>query len=79
MVGADTEKVSKEKALASEEEKKVQIINEDVTKKQKACQDDLVKAEPALVKAKEALSTLNKVSQKFQIVIDRLLHLIKKS
>ena len=30
VVGADTEKVSKEKAIASEEEKKVQVINEEV-------------------------------------------------
>jgi len=54
-------KVSKEKALASEEEKKVQVINADVAKKQKACQEDLAKAEPALIAAKNALGTLNKV------------------
>lgn len=47
--------------LASEEEKKVQIINEDVAKKQKACEDDLLKAEPALIAARKALDSLNKV------------------
>jgi len=55
-------KVSREKALASEEEKKVQVINADVAKKQKACQEDLAKAEPALIAAKNALGTLNKVT-----------------
>jgi dynein heavy chain, axonemal len=55
--------VSKEKALASEEEKKVQIIAEDVLKKQKSCQEDLIKAEPALSAAKDALDTLNKVKR----------------
>lgn len=53
--------MSREKALASEEEKKVQVINADVAKKQKACQEDLAKAEPALIAAKNALGTLNKV------------------
>lgn len=47
--------------LASEEEKKVQVINEDVAKKQKACEDDLIKAEPALIAARKALDSLNKV------------------
>lgn len=61
VVGAETEKVSKEKAIADEEEKKVQKINEEVTKKAKDCSDDLAKAEPALLAAKEALNTLNKV------------------
>lgn len=62
VVGAETEKVSKEKAIADEEEKKVQKINEEVTKKAKDCSDDLAKAEPALIAAKEALNTLNKVN-----------------
>lgn len=61
VVGAETEKVSKEKAIADEEEKKVQKINDEVTKKAKDCSDDLAKAEPALLAAKEALNTLNKV------------------
>lgn len=63
IVGAETEKVSAEKALANEEEKKVKIIKTDVTKKQKECELDLAKAEPALNAAKEALNTLNKVCE----------------
>jgi dynein heavy chain len=62
VVGAETEKVSKEKAIADEEEKKVSKINEEVSKKAKDCSDDLAKAEPALLAAKEALNTLNKVN-----------------
>ena len=61
VVGAETEKVSKEKAIADEEEAKVSKINEVVTQKAKDCADDLAKAEPALEAAKEALNTLNKV------------------
>lgn len=62
VVGAETEKVSSEKVLANEEEKKVKLIKSDVAKKQKDCEQDLLKAEPALMAAKEALDTLNKVS-----------------
>lgn len=61
IVGAETEKVSKEKAIADEEERKVNVINDEVTKKQISCETDLAKAEPALLAAKEALDTLNKV------------------
>lgn len=61
VVGAETEKVSKEKAIADGEEKKVTKINEEVSKKQKECEKDLEKAEPALAAAEEALNTLNKV------------------
>ena len=53
--------MSKEKAFADEEEKKVSKINEEVSKKAKDCANDLAKAEPALEAAKEALNTLNKV------------------
>ncbi|KAK3091630.1 hypothetical protein FSP39_021358 [Pinctada imbricata] len=60
VVGAETEKVSKEKAIADEEEKKVAQINIEVSKKQKDCETDLARAEPALEAAKEALNTLNK-------------------
>ncbi|NXE57526.1 DYH17 protein, partial [Casuarius casuarius] len=56
VVGVETEKVSKEKAIADEEERKVQNVAE----KQRACETDLAKAEPALVAAQEALNTLNK-------------------
>ncbi|XP_014206492.1 dynein beta chain, ciliary [Copidosoma floridanum] len=62
IVGVETEKVQKEKALADEEESKVAIIAEEVLKKQKDCEADLVKAEPALLAAQEALNTLNKAN-----------------
>ncbi|XP_008068583.1 dynein heavy chain 17, axonemal [Carlito syrichta] len=60
VVGIETEKVSKEKAIADGEEAKVEVINKNVTEKQKACETDLAKAEPALLAAQEALDTLNK-------------------
>ncbi|XP_067673689.1 dynein beta chain, ciliary-like [Haliotis asinina] len=60
IVGAETEKVTKEKTIADEEEKKVSQITIEVEKKQKDCETDLAKAEPALLAAKEALNTLNK-------------------
>ncbi|XP_043280370.1 dynein beta chain, ciliary isoform X2 [Venturia canescens] len=62
IVGVETEKVQKEKALADEEESKVAIIAEEVTKKQRDCEADLLKAEPALLAAQEALNTLNKAN-----------------
>ncbi|XP_033341681.2 dynein heavy chain at 93AB [Megalopta genalis] len=62
IVGVETEKVQKEKALADEEESKVAIIAEEVSKKQKDCEADLTKAEPALLAAQEALNTLNKAN-----------------
>ncbi|XP_054702261.1 dynein axonemal heavy chain 17 [Grus americana] len=60
VVGIETEKVSREKAIADEEELKVQAINMNVAEKQRACETDLAKAEPALIAAQEALNTLNK-------------------
>ncbi|XP_037811861.1 dynein beta chain, ciliary, partial [Lucilia sericata] len=60
IVSAESEKVKHEKHIASEEEKRVRIIEEDVTLKTKLCEDDLRKAEPALVAAQAALNTLNK-------------------
>ncbi|XP_034049709.1 dynein heavy chain 9, axonemal [Thalassophryne amazonica] len=60
VVGVETEKVSNEKAVADEEEKKVAAIALVVKGKQSDCEEDLVKAEPALVAAQEALNTLNK-------------------
>ncbi|XP_015735401.1 dynein heavy chain 17, axonemal [Coturnix japonica] len=60
VVGVETDKVSKEKAIADEEELKVQAININVSEKQRACETDLAKAEPALIAAQEALDTLNK-------------------
>lgn len=62
IVGIETEKVQKEKALADEEETKVGIIAEEVSKKQRDCEEDLLKAEPALIAAQEALNTLNKAN-----------------
>ncbi|KAK2575931.1 hypothetical protein KPH14_007294 [Odynerus spinipes] len=62
IVGVETDKVQKEKAIADEEESKVAIIAEEVSKKQKDCEADLMKAEPALLAAQEALNTLNKAN-----------------
>ncbi|XP_015596133.2 dynein beta chain, ciliary [Cephus cinctus] len=62
IVGVETEKVQTEKALADEEESKVAIIAEEVLKKQRDCEVDLMKAEPALLAAQEALNTLNKAN-----------------
>ncbi|KAJ8937861.1 hypothetical protein NQ314_011689, partial [Rhamnusium bicolor] len=60
VLAAENEKVAKEQEIASEEEAKVKVIEEDVTVKAKICQEDLVKAEPALIAAQAALNTLNK-------------------
>ncbi|XP_066560773.1 dynein axonemal heavy chain 9 [Amia ocellicauda] len=60
VVGVETEKVSKEKAIADEEEQKVALIAIEVSRKQRDCEEDLAKAEPALNAAKDALNTLNK-------------------
>ncbi|XP_037954213.1 dynein beta chain, ciliary [Teleopsis dalmanni] len=60
VVGAENEKVSKERAYASKEEKNVRQIEEDVTAKAKVCEEDFRKAMPALIAAQEALNTLNK-------------------
>jgi dynein heavy chain len=60
VLSAENEKVAHEQAIASEEEAKVKIIEEDVSVKQKICADDLAKAEPALIAAQQALNTLNK-------------------
>uniref|UniRef100_A0A803WBL3 Dynein axonemal heavy chain 17 n=1 Tax=Ficedula albicollis TaxID=59894 RepID=A0A803WBL3_FICAL len=59
VVGVETEKVSKEKAIADEEELKVEAINK-VQSKQRACASDLAEAEVVLSAAREALDTLNK-------------------
>ncbi|KAG7506656.1 dynein heavy chain 9, axonemal [Solea senegalensis] len=60
VVGVETEKVSKEKAVADEEEQKVAAIAVTVSAKQRDCEEDLAKAEPALLAAQDALNTLNK-------------------
>ncbi|MEQ2239822.1 Dynein heavy chain 9, axonemal [Ilyodon furcidens] len=59
-VGIETEKVTKEKAVADEEERKVAAITVVVGGKQRDCEEDLAKAEPALQAAQDALNTLNK-------------------
>lgn len=49
----------------AEEERKVKIMEEDIMVKQKVCEEDLEKAEPALTAAMAALNTLNKVNYLF--------------
>ncbi|KAJ3158178.1 hypothetical protein HDU86_003133 [Geranomyces michiganensis] len=61
-VGVDTEKVNKEKAIAAEEERKVDIITKEVQEKQADAEKDLAAAEPALAAAAAALNTLNKAN-----------------
>ncbi|KAJ3180788.1 hypothetical protein HDU85_003867 [Gaertneriomyces sp. JEL0708] len=61
-VGVDTENVNKEKAIAAEEEKKVDAITKEVQEKQADAERDLAAAEPALAAAAEALNTLNKAN-----------------
>ncbi|XP_075803650.1 dynein axonemal heavy chain 11 [Microtus pennsylvanicus] len=61
-IGLQTEKVSQEKAIADAEERKVAAIQTEVSQKQRECEADLLKAEPALVAAKAALNTLNRVN-----------------
>ena len=47
--------------ITLQEEQKCNVIAEEVARKQKDCEQDLAKAEPALIAANEALDTLNKV------------------
>ena len=61
-VGIEQENVGKEKDMADGEEKKVAKIAEEVSKKQRDCERDLARAEPALKAAAEALNTLNKAN-----------------
>ncbi|CAF0714705.1 unnamed protein product [Brachionus calyciflorus] len=62
IVSAETEKVSKEKAIADDEQQKVSVISTEVGKKQVECETDLAKAEPALKAAQGALDTLDKTN-----------------
>lgn len=48
--------------VAADEEEKVRAIEEDVSAKQKVCEEDLAKAEPALMAAQAALDTLDKTN-----------------
>ncbi|XP_077976399.1 dynein beta chain, ciliary-like isoform X2 [Styela clava] len=61
-VGQQTEHVTAEKEVADEEEKKVAVIAAEVAEKQKSCEEELSKAEPALQAATKALNTLNKTN-----------------
>ena len=72
VVGIETQNVSQEKTAADEEKIKVDQINIDVRAKQIDCEQDLKKAEPALIAAQDALNTLNKVRETFP----RALHLV---
>ena len=49
--------------FAFKEEQKCNVIAEEVARKQKDCEQDLAKAEPALIAANQALDTLNKVTR----------------
>ncbi|XP_008853923.1 dynein heavy chain 9, axonemal [Nannospalax galili] len=62
VVGVETTKVSREKAIADQEEQKVALIMQEVQQKQKDCGEDLARAEPALAAAQAALNTLNKTN-----------------
>uniref|UniRef100_A0A8D2LWB2 AAA+ ATPase domain-containing protein n=1 Tax=Varanus komodoensis TaxID=61221 RepID=A0A8D2LWB2_VARKO len=61
-IGLQTEKLSQEKAIADEEERKVAAIQAEVTKQQQESEHDLAKAEPALNAANAALNTLNRLN-----------------
>lgn len=61
-VAIDTERVNREKAIAAEEERQVDIITKEVEEKQISCKRDLQAAEPALAAANAALNTLNKAN-----------------
>lgn len=56
----DQEKVSKEREFAEDEERKTDLVAKEVQKRQEACDEDLKKAEPALIRAMEALDTFDR-------------------
>ncbi|XP_059938625.1 dynein axonemal heavy chain 9 isoform X2 [Mesoplodon densirostris] len=62
VVGAETDKASREKAIADKEAQKVALLMLEVKQKQEDCEEDLAKAEPALTAAQAALSTLTKTN-----------------
>eukprot|EP00066_Takifugu_rubripes_P027828 XP_011617094.1 PREDICTED: dynein heavy chain 9, axonemal [Takifugu rubripes] len=78
VVGIETEKMSKEKFVADEEERKVAAIAVVVSGKQRDCEEDLAKAEPALLAAQDALNTLNKWN-KFHSHIIKVLRRVAKT
>ncbi|KAG7187946.1 hypothetical protein KM043_013908 [Ampulex compressa] len=59
-VRTENAKAETEKAYVSEEEAKVAQIRMTVAERQKRCDEDLAKAEPAVRQAEAALNTLNK-------------------
>ncbi|XP_011314378.1 dynein beta chain, ciliary-like [Fopius arisanus] len=59
-VTEENTKAEVEKAIVSEEEVKIAEIKERVSERQKRCDEDLAKAEPAVRQAEAALDTLNK-------------------
>uniref|UniRef100_A0A8B9HRG2 Dynein, axonemal, heavy chain 11 n=1 Tax=Astyanax mexicanus TaxID=7994 RepID=A0A8B9HRG2_ASTMX len=61
-IGQQTERVSQKRRDADLEEQKVAAIQAEVTLRQRDCENDLAKAEPALEAATTALNTLNKVN-----------------
>lgn len=64
--------MSKEKTVADEEERKVAAIAVVVSGKQRDCEEDLAKAEPALLAAQDALNTLNKVSFPLNVLLGHI-------
>ncbi|XP_053483492.1 dynein axonemal heavy chain 11 isoform X4 [Ictalurus furcatus] len=61
-IGRQTERVSQKRKDLDLEEQNVAAIKAEVTQRQRDCEDDLIKAEPALEAATAALDTLNKVN-----------------
>ncbi|XP_014471080.1 PREDICTED: dynein beta chain, ciliary-like [Dinoponera quadriceps] len=59
-VRAENAKAEAEKTIVSEEEARVAEIKETVSENQRRCDEDLVRAEPAVRQAEAALDTLNK-------------------
>ena len=59
-LAADTEKVDAEREAAEEEERKTDLVAQEVAKRQAVCDEDLKKAEPALIRAMEALNTFDR-------------------
>ncbi|KAI5106110.1 dynein heavy chain 11, axonemal, partial [Silurus meridionalis] len=61
-IGQQTERVSQKRTDSDVEEQNVAAIKAEVTQRQRDCEHDLIKAEPALEAATAALDTLNKVN-----------------
>ncbi|XP_058249288.1 dynein axonemal heavy chain 11 [Hemibagrus wyckioides] len=61
-IGQQTERVSQKRKDSDLEEQNVAAIKAEVTQRQRDCEEDLIKAEPALEAATAALDTLNKVN-----------------